>query len=122
MSTALLFYQAPPLKLKNTVINHVMANHLAQFFEIEEIEVEPPKGNFQMVNQCQTITSELLGSPNYHRYQEFLQLHYAARITGMSFEQFMTGREFQRAGGYRCLARIDEKGALHGQGPTRRRI
>ena len=64
-----------------------MANHLAQFFEIEEIEVEPPKGNFQMVNRC-TITSELLGPPNYHRYQEFLQLHYAARITGMSFEQF----------------------------------
>jgi len=40
-----------------------------------------------MVNRC-TITGELLGPPNYHRYQEFLQRHYAARISGMSFERF----------------------------------
>ena len=85
-----LYYSVPghlPFETEEAAINHVMANHLAQFFEIEEIEVEPPKGNFQMVNRC-TITNELLGPPNYHRYQEFLQLHYAARITGMSFEQF----------------------------------
>ena len=85
-----LYYSVPwhlPFETEEDVINYVMANCLDQFFEIEEIEVEPPKGNFQMVNRC-TITSELLGPPNYHRYQEFLQLHYAARITGMSFEQF----------------------------------
>jgi hypothetical protein len=85
-----LYYSVPghlPFETEEDAINHVMANYLDQFFEIEEIEVEPPKGNFQMVNRC-TITSELLGPPNYHRYQEFLQLHYAARITGMSFEQF----------------------------------
>ena len=84
------YYSVPghlPFETEEDAINHVMANHLDQFFEIEEIEVEPPKGNFLMVNYC-TITSELLGPPNYHRYQEFLQLHYAARITGMSFEQF----------------------------------
>ena len=85
-----LYYSVPwhlPFETEEDAINYVMANCLDQFFEIEEIEVEPPKGNFQMVNRC-TITSELLGPPNYHRYQEFLQLHYAARITGMSFEQF----------------------------------
>lgn len=85
-----LYYSVPghlPFETEENAINHAMANHLDQFFEIEEIEVEPPKGNFQMVNRC-TITSELLGPPNYHRYQEFLQLHYTARITGMSFEQF----------------------------------
>jgi hypothetical protein len=85
-----LYYSVPghlPFETEEGAINHVMANYLDQFFEIEEIEVEPPKGNFQMVNRCM-ITSELLGPPNYHRYQEFLQLHYTARITGMSFEQF----------------------------------
>ncbi|MEC8613860.1 MAG: hypothetical protein VXY17_00470 [Verrucomicrobiota bacterium] len=85
-----LYYSVPghlPFRTEEAAINHVMANHLDQFFEIEEIEVEPPKGNFQIVNRC-TITNELLGPPNYHRYQEFLQLHYAARITGMSFDQF----------------------------------
>ena len=85
-----LYYSVPghlPFETEEDAINHVMANYLDQFFEIEEIEVEPPKGNFQMVNRCM-ITSELLGPPNYHRYQEFLQHHYTARITGMSFEQF----------------------------------
>jgi hypothetical protein len=85
-----LYYSVPghlPFETEEDAINYVMANYLDQFFEIEEIEVEPPKGNFQMVNRC-TITSELLGPPNYHRYQEFLQLHYTSRITGMSFEQF----------------------------------
>jgi hypothetical protein len=85
-----LYYSVPghlPFETEEDAINHVMANYLDQFFEIEEIEVDPPKGNFQMVNRC-TITSELLGPPNYHRYQEFLQRHYTARITGMSFEQF----------------------------------
>ena len=88
--SAQLYYSVPghlPFGTEEGAINHVMANHLDQFFEIKEIEVEPPKGNFLMVNRC-TITSELLGPPNYHRYQEFLQQHYAARITNMSFEQF----------------------------------
>jgi hypothetical protein len=87
---AQLYYSVPghlPFGTEEDAINHVIANHLDQFFDIEEIEVEPPKGNFQMVNRC-TITSELLGPPNYHRYQEFLQQHFMARINGMSFEQF----------------------------------
>ena len=88
--SAQLYYSVPghlPFETEEGAINHVIANHLDQFFEIKEIEVEPPKGNFLMVNRC-TITSELLGPPNYHRYQEFLQQHYAARITNMSFKQF----------------------------------
>ena len=93
-----LYYSVPghlPFRTEESAINYVMANHLDQFFEIEEIEVEPPKGNFLMVNRC-TITSELLAPPNYHRYQEFLQQHYAARITNMSFEQFSARVESSR--------------------------
>jgi hypothetical protein len=89
-SAQLLYYSVPghlPFETEEDAINYVMTNHLDQFFDIEEIEIDPPKGNFQMVNRC-TITGELIGPPNYHRYQEFLQQHYAARITGMSFERF----------------------------------
>ena len=87
-----LYFSVPghlPFETEEAAISHVIANHLDQFFEIEEIEVEAPKGNFQMVNRC-TITGELLGPPNYHRYQEFLQTHYASRITGMPFERFQS--------------------------------
>jgi hypothetical protein len=90
LEPAKLYYSVPghlPFETEEDAINHVMHHNLDLFFDIEEIEIEAPKGNFPMVNRC-TITGELLGPPNYHRYQEFLQRHYAARITGMSFEHF----------------------------------
>ena len=76
-----------PFETQEEAISYVIKHHLDLFFEIEEIEIDPPKGSFLMVNRC-TITGELLGPPNYHRYQEFLQQHYNTRINGMSFEQF----------------------------------
>lgn len=87
-----LYFAAPghlPFETEEAAINHVLNNHLDLFFDIEEIEVEPPKGNFQMVNRC-TVTGELLGPPNDHRYQSFLQRHYTSRINSMSFEQFVS--------------------------------
>jgi len=87
---AQLYYSVPghlPFETEEEAISYVITNHLDLFFDIEEIEIDPPKGNFQMINRC-TITGELLGPPNYHRYQEFIQRHYAARINGMSFERF----------------------------------
>lgn len=90
--TPLLYYSVPghlPFESEEQAINYVLKEHIDLFFEVEEIEVEPPSGNFQMVNRC-GITGELLGPPNYHRYQEFLQRHYASRISGMSFERFQS--------------------------------
>ena len=87
---AKLYYSVPghlPFETQEEAISYVIKHHLDLFFKIEEIEIDPPKGSFLMVNRC-TITGELLGPPNYHRYQEFLQQHYNTRINGMSFEQF----------------------------------
>jgi len=87
-----LFFAVPghlPFESEEAAINHVLSDHLDLFFDVEEIEVEAPKGNFQMVNRC-SVTGDLLGPPNYHRYQEFLQRHYAAKITGMSFDRFVS--------------------------------
>ena len=88
----LLYYSVPghlPFETEQEAINHVLIHHLDLFFDIEEIEVEAPKGNFQMINKC-GVTGELLGPPNYHRYQEFLQGHYNNRIRGMSYDRFIS--------------------------------
>lgn len=88
----LLYYSVPghlPFASEQEAVDFVIKEHIDQFFDIEEVDVEPPSGNFQMVNRC-TITGELLGPPNYHRYQEFLQSHYNSRINGMSFERFQS--------------------------------
>lgn len=89
-SPAPLFFAVPghlPFETEEAAINHVLTHHLDHFFDIETVELEAPKGNFQVVNRC-GLTGELLGPPNYHRYQEFVQRHFNNRIHNMSFERF----------------------------------
>lgn len=84
-----------PFETEDAAIAHVLGKHLAQFFDSAEVEVEPPKGNFQVINKC-SITGELLGPPNYHRYNQIVQQHYTARISRMPFEVYRTRIESVR--------------------------
>ncbi|MBT6958285.1 MAG: hypothetical protein HN996_07695, partial [Opitutae bacterium] len=72
---------------EDEAVAHVLANHLGRFFDVEEVETEPPKGTFNVVNRC-SVTGDLLGPPNYHRYKHILQEHFASKIKGMSFDRF----------------------------------
>ncbi len=76
-----------PFDTEDAAIQHAISNNLGAFFEMQEVEVEAPKGSYPIINKC-GITGELLGPPNYHRYQQILQQHYAAKIKGMSFDRF----------------------------------
>ncbi|HLP02456.1 MAG TPA: hypothetical protein VK163_10570 [Opitutaceae bacterium] len=76
-----------PFENEDEAVQHVLRNHLGDFFTMTEAEVEPPKGNFQFVMRC-GMTGELLGPPNYHRYQNILQQHHAAKLGNMPFERF----------------------------------
>jgi hypothetical protein len=76
-----------PFDTEDATIQHVLANNLGAFFEMQEVEVEAPKGNFPIINKC-GITGELLGPPNHHRYQQVLQQHHAAKLGRMPFERF----------------------------------
>ncbi len=69
-------------------VAHVLSRHLDKFFDTAEVEVDPPKGNFQVINRC-SVTGELLGPPNYHRYNQIVQQHYAAKVASrMSLEAY----------------------------------
>jgi hypothetical protein len=76
-----------PFDTEDEAIQHALNNNLTAFFEMSEVEVDPPKGSYPIINKC-GVTGELLGPPNYHRYQQILQQHYAAKIKGMSFDRF----------------------------------
>ncbi len=85
-----LFLSVPdgvPFETEEAAIAHVLDKHIGTFFEIGEVEVDPPKGNFQVVNRC-GVTGELLGPPNYHRYTQIIQRHHAAKLARMPFETF----------------------------------
>lgn len=76
-----------PFESEELAIAHVLEKLLGRFFDVAEVDVDPPKGNFQIVNRC-GVTGELLGPPNYHRYNQILQQHFAARVKTMSFDGF----------------------------------
>ncbi len=85
-----------PFESDDAAVSHVLSNHLDKFFESAEVEVDPPKGNFQVINRC-GITGELLGPPNYHRYTQIVQQHYAAKVAArMGLEAFRSRIETVR--------------------------
>jgi hypothetical protein len=84
-----------PFESEEAAIAHGLRNHLGYFFRTEEVEAEPPKGSFQVINRC-SITGELLGPPNYHRYNQIMQQHFAAKIGRMSLEEYRSRIESVR--------------------------
>ncbi len=85
-----------PFESDEAAVGHVLGNHLDKFFDSADVEVDPPKGNFQVINRC-GLTGELLGPPNYHRYNQIVQQHYAAKIgSRMGLEAFRSRIETVR--------------------------
>ena len=78
-----------PFETAEEAIQHVISNHVDAFFDQEEIETEPPSGNFPFVNRC-GLTEIILGPPNYHRYEEFVSQHFQTQISSVSFERFQS--------------------------------
>ncbi|MEZ5276483.1 MAG: hypothetical protein R3F07_08900 [Opitutaceae bacterium] len=76
-----------PFESEDEAIQHVLAHHMDKFFEIAEVETDPPKGNFQIVHRC-PVTRELLGPPNYHRYAAIVEQHHAARASHIPLERY----------------------------------
>ena len=76
-----------PFESEEAALSHVLSTHFAQFFDSAEVEVEPPKGNYQVINR-DSVTGELLGPPNYHRYAQIVQQHYTAKNIRIPFEAY----------------------------------
>jgi len=66
-----------------------------ELFERATVEVEPPKGNFQLVNRCST-TGDLLGAPNWHKYGEHLREYHREHFAKTPFEAFLSTIEAVR--------------------------
>lgn len=89
---------APPLlrgKLDDSIFlnrddatRHLWQSDLrAQFIEEETIEVDPPRGNFQLVAKC-GLTGLWLGPPNFHAYQTNLRRIHRECFPDMPFEAY----------------------------------
>ena len=92
-------YCAQPLNLpfedEISAKNAAVEYYFNELFSMEKIEAEAPKGNFQVVNKS-TVTGELLGAPNWHKYNEHLREYYRQKSPKMSFDAFAAAVESVR--------------------------
>lgn len=76
-----------PFATEEEALAHTFRHYMEEFFTVEEVEIDPPSGTFQMVHKC-GMTGELLAPPNYHRYQSICREHHAARLSHVPYERF----------------------------------
>jgi len=73
---------------KEEAVAHFWQNGpVEEFYDTEEVETEPPSGNFQVVARC-GISGEWLGPPNFHGYQAAIRRLHRERFANMSFDRY----------------------------------
>jgi len=72
---------------RSEIESHIMSDHLEDYFDIEEVEGEPPTGKFVCVAKC-GISGKLLGPPNHHSYAATVKRLHADRFSNMDFDAY----------------------------------
>ena len=85
-----LFWAQPlniPFEDEQSAKNAALDFYFEAMFAPEQVEAEPPKGAFTVVNKC-TLTGDILGAPNWHMYGKTVREYHKARFPKMPFEDF----------------------------------
>lgn len=73
---------------REEALSHVIhGDAISNFYKVEEIELEEPKGNFTSVAVC-GMTGEMLGPPSHHSYQTTLHKIHREQFSHLSFEDY----------------------------------
>jgi len=78
-----------PFEDEQSAKSAALEYYIGEMFEKTQQECEAPKGNFQVVNRSK-ITGDLLGAPNWHRYNEYLREYHREKCSNVPFEKFVT--------------------------------
>ena len=81
-----------PFDTEDEAIEYYIDSYSDDFFDVEEVEVDPPSGNFSIVFRC-PFTGKLIAPPNFHRFQELLKLHHSKAINNLSLEEYQSKLE-----------------------------
>ena len=80
---------------ENDVIAHILSAHLGDYYDAREIEVEPPKGNFNCVARC-SLSGVLLGPPNVHEFNSAVKEMVRTRFPDMGEDRYRSHIEMVR--------------------------
>lgn len=77
------------------LLSHVISTHMGDYYQIDTVECEPPKGQFPCVARC-GLSGELLGPPNYHGYEGRIREMINTRFPQMSESAYRARIEMVR--------------------------
>ncbi|MCK5676082.1 MAG: hypothetical protein KAH99_03600, partial [Verrucomicrobia bacterium] len=80
---------------KEMIVQHLVSKHLSDVYEKEEIETDPPAGQFVCVARCRK-SGILLGPPNHHSYTDKLNELHQTRFAHLSLEEYKRNVETVR--------------------------
>ncbi len=69
------------------IVQHLLSEHLSDIYEKEEIETDPPAGQFVCVARCRK-SGVLLGPPNHHSYADKLNELHQSRFSHLTLEEY----------------------------------
>lgn len=72
---------------EDLIVQHITSKHMADFYDKEEIETDPPSGSFPGVARCRK-TGILLGPPNHHSYTEKVAEVHQSRFAHLPLEEY----------------------------------
>ena len=80
---------------EESLIEHILSAHLADYYNSQVVECEPPTGNFNCVAKC-SLTGVLLGPPNIHEFNSNVKEMIRTRFPGMSESEYRSHIEMIR--------------------------
>ncbi|MBL9152995.1 MAG: hypothetical protein JNK37_10935 [Verrucomicrobiales bacterium] len=94
-----LYYCAADQSLwltKEEAVSHILRGPaLRQYYEIEDVAVDPPKGNFSVVAVC-GLSGRVLGPPNHHEFSLNVARLHRERFSDMPFDRYKSRIEMKR--------------------------
>src|SRR6266853_5911789 len=72
---------------EDEAVGHVLKKHFGTFYQAERTATEPPKGKYTFVAQC-GMSRVILGTHNYHDYQNQLRKLHTERFSRMPFDMY----------------------------------
>lgn len=77
------------------IVQHLLTKHLFDVYEKEEIETDPPAGQFICVARCRK-SGVLLGPPNHHSYTDKLNELHQGQFAHLTLEEYKRSIETVR--------------------------
>lgn len=74
---------------------HLLSRHMEDYFDVEEVDCEPPTGSFVCVAKC-GLSGALLGPPNHHGFNAKVNEMLRTRYANMSEEAYRSRIETVR--------------------------